>query len=33
MNRCAKMWLALGWIGFALLPWHLLDGGWLEWLA
>src|SRR2546423_13761999 len=33
MNRGATMWLALGWVGFALLPWHLLGGGWLEWLA
>src|SRR5947209_7195494 len=23
MNRGATMWLALGWFGFALLPWHL----------
>jgi iron(III) transport system permease protein len=33
MSRTAKMWLALGWAGFGLLPWHRLDGDWLEWLA
>src|SRR5436190_4929741 len=31
MSRSAKVWLALGWIGFALLPWHAL-GDWSEWL-
>ena len=24
MNRGAQAWLALGWVGFALLPWHLV---------
>jgi len=33
MNRSTKIWLALGWTGFALLPWHSLSGDWLEWLA
>ena len=30
MNRGPKMWLALGWIGFALLPWHLVAGEWFD---
>ena len=30
MSRSAKLWLALGWIGFALLPWHVLGGDWLD---
>ena len=25
MDRPAKIWLALGWIGFAVLPWYLAD--------
>src|SRR6266478_7968233 len=25
MDRAAKIWLALGWIGFAVLPWYLAD--------
>src|SRR5260370_37056808 len=25
MDRAAKTWLALGWIGFAVLPWYLGD--------
>src|SRR5439155_17408506 len=25
MDRAAKLWLALGWIGFAVLPWYLAD--------
>jgi iron(III) transport system permease protein len=33
MSRSAKAWLAAGWIGFALLPWHVLSGDWLEWVA
>jgi iron(III) transport system permease protein len=33
MSRGARIWLALGWLGFALLPWHLVDGSWLEWLG
>jgi len=33
MSRSAKAWLAAAWIGFALLPWHLLDAGWTDWLA
>lgn len=34
MNRTALFWLAVGWIGFALLPWHALEGGFwsFEWL-
>ncbi len=32
MNRGPKMWLALGWIGFALLPWHLVAGEWFDFL-
>ena len=27
MSRIAAIWLALGWIGFALLPWHLIEFG------
>src|SRR6185503_18131929 len=30
MSRSAKAWLALGWVGFVLLPWHAL-GNWPEW--
>ena len=26
MNRTAQVWLALGWIGYAVLPWHLTGG-------
>jgi iron(III) transport system permease protein len=33
MSRSAKMWLALGWAGFALLPWQRLGGDWPDWLA
>jgi iron(III) transport system permease protein len=33
MSRNAKAWLAAGWIAFALLPWHVLSGDWLEWAA
>src|SRR5437879_5890516 len=25
MDRAVKIWLALGWIGFAVLPWYLAD--------
>jgi iron(III) transport system permease protein len=34
MNRTATLWLAVGWIGFAILPWHAIeDGFWnFEWL-
>ena len=30
MSRTARLWLALGWAGFALLPWHLSPGDWLR---
>src|SRR6185436_17877177 len=30
MNRSPTAWLALGWIGFALLPWHLVSGDWFD---
>ena len=30
MNRGAQAWVALGWVGFALLPWHLARGEWYE---
>jgi iron(III) transport system permease protein len=33
MSRSAKAWLAAGWVGFVLLPWHVLVSGSLEWLA
>jgi iron(III) transport system permease protein len=33
VSRAARAWLALGWIAFALLPWHVLDGDWLAWFA
>ncbi len=34
MNRTATLWLAVGWIGFAILPWYVIeDGFWnFEWL-
>ncbi|MEE9196298.1 MAG: ABC transporter permease subunit, partial [Alphaproteobacteria bacterium] len=34
MNRTAALWLAVGWVGFAILPWYAIyDGFWsLEWL-
>ena len=34
MNRTATLWLAVGWIGFVILPWHAIeDGFWnFEWL-
>src|SRR5260370_33140211 len=33
MTTAARIWLVLGWIGFALLPWHLLaDARWHDWL-
>src|SRR4051794_26545183 len=31
MTRAAKAWVALAWIGYAVLPWHL--GGSLAWLV
>ena len=31
MSRSAKVWLAFGWVGFILLPWHAV-GDWAEWL-
>src|SRR4051794_2802035 len=31
MTRAAKVWVALAWIGYAVLPWHL--GGSLAWLV
>ena len=30
MSRITQIWLALGWIGFALLPWHLVPGEWFD---
>ena len=27
MNRTTVLWLAVGWVGFTLLPWHAIDGG------
>ena len=27
MDRAARWWLALGWVGFAVLPWYFADGG------
>lgn len=34
MSKSAKAWLALGWIGFALLPWYGIEAsGLLDWLA
>ena len=30
MNRGPRAWLVLGWIGFALLPWHLVAGEWFD---
>lgn len=35
MNRNALIWLAIGWIGFAVLPWHLAGDtvGWLDWMT
>ncbi len=35
MRPPALAWLVLGWIGYALLPWHLvggIHGGWQDWL-
>jgi iron(III) transport system permease protein len=32
MNRGPNAWLALGWTGFALLPWHLVAGEWFDFL-
>src|SRR3954462_12253704 len=31
MTRAAKAWVALAWIGYAVLPWHL--GGSFAWLV
>src|SRR4051812_9640719 len=33
MSRSAKAWMAAAWIGFTLLPWHMLSAGWTEWLV
>jgi iron(III) transport system permease protein len=30
MRRGARIWVALGWIAFALLPWHFASGDWHE---
>ncbi|MBI4183958.1 MAG: iron ABC transporter permease [Proteobacteria bacterium] len=27
MTRTAALWLAVGWVGYALLPWYAIDGG------
>ncbi len=34
MNRTVSLWLAIGWIGFAVLPWYVIEDGFfsLEWL-
>lgn len=34
MNRTVALWLAVGWVGFAVLPWYAIDDGFwsLEWL-
>jgi iron(III) transport system permease protein len=33
MSTAARLWLALGWVGFALLPWHLPEeASWFEWI-
>src|SRR5262245_40259719 len=33
MRRGARVWVALGWIAFALLPWHFASGDWYEHLV
>jgi len=34
MTTTARIWLVLGWAGFALLPWHLLsDANWYDWVV
>ena len=34
MNRTVALWLAVGWVGFAVLPWYAIDDGFwsLAWL-
>lgn len=32
MTHSARIWLLIGWIGFAILPWHLAGAGWGDWL-
>ena len=34
MNRTVLLWLAAGWLGFAVLPWYAIEGGFwaFEWL-
>lgn len=27
MNKTAALWLAVGWVGYAVLPWYAIDGG------
>jgi iron(III) transport system permease protein len=33
MNRGARTWVVLGWVAFALLPWHFAAGEWYEHLV
>ncbi len=33
MNPVSRIWLAIGWIGFVFVPWHIFDSaGWLDWI-
>ncbi|HEX2478981.1 MAG TPA: hypothetical protein VHK45_06845, partial [Geminicoccaceae bacterium] len=33
LDRTVRLWLAVGWIGYALLPWYGVEGFWsLQWL-
>ena len=34
LDRTVVLWLAVGWIGYAILPWYAIDGGFwsFEWL-
>ncbi len=34
MRRNTLIWLAIGWIGFVLVPWHIVDSDrWIDWFA